>query len=314
MPSWLTGAMDATATTSDTARSRARVGTSLAIASMLCVQLGLAASVGLLDALGPQGVAWIRLAWAGVILLVIVRPRPRDFDARSFRTTVLLGVVTAAVTLLFMAAVARLPLGTAAAIEFLGPLGVAAARSKGAARAWPVLAAIGVVLLTQPWRGTSDVFGIALALGAAACWAAYILLTQRVGDAVTGLKGLAVSMPVAGLTATLVVLVLPGQRVFAALDAWLLLVGLGLAFLLPVIPFAFEMLALRRLTTAAFGTLMALEPAFALIIGLVILRQVPNPLAVLGIAFVVGAGIGVERTGAARSAAERVDPQLSSRR
>jgi inner membrane transporter RhtA len=310
----LTGAMDAAATAPPDSRSRARVGTSLAVASMLCVQLGLAASVGLLDALGPQGVAWLRLAWAGVILLVIVRPRPRDFDARSFRTTVLLGVVTAGVTLLFMAAVARLPLGTAAAIEFLGPLGVAAARSRGRARWWPVLAAIGVLLLTQPWQGTADVLGIAFALGAAACWAAYILLTQRVGDTVTGLKGLAVSMPVAGLTATVVVLLLPGQKVFAALDPWLLLVGLGLAFLLPVVPFAFEMLALRRLTTAAFGTLMALEPAFALTIGFVVLHQVPNLLAVLGIAFVVGAGIGVERTGAARMAAEPVSSEVSSPR
>ena len=296
--------MDATTTAPGATRSRARVGTSLAVASMLCVQLGLAASVGLLDALGPQGVAWLRLAWAGVILLIIVRPRPRDFDRRSFVTCLMLGVVTAGVTLLFMAAVSRLPLGTAAAIEFLGPLGVAAARSTGRARAWPVLAAIGVVLLTQPWQGTADVIGIAFALGAALCWAAYILLTQRVGDAVAGLKGLAVSMPVAGLTATLVVMLLPGQAVFSALTPQLLLIGFGLALLLPVIPFAFEMLALRRLTTAAFGTLMSLEPAFALVIGLIALHQVPNLLAVIGIAFVVAAGIGVERTGAGRSEPE----------
>ncbi len=283
---------------------RARVGTALAIGSMLCVQLGLAVSVTLIDALGPEGVAWLRLAWAGVILLVIARPRPRDFTASAFRTCLALGVVTAGVTLLFMAAVDRLPLGTAAAIEFLGPLGVAAARSRGLARAWPVLAAAGVVLLTQPWQGTSDLIGVAFALGAAACWAAYILLTQRVGDAVSGLKGLAVSMPVAGITATIVVLVLPGQHVFSALSPELVLVGLGLAILLPVIPFAFEMLALRRLTTAAFGTLMSLEPAFALAIGFVALHQVPNLLAIVGVACVVGAGIGVERTGAARTLAE----------
>ena len=300
--------MSETETLLPATRSRARVGTSLAIASMLCVQLGLAASVGLLDALGPQGVAWLRLAWAGVILLIIVRPRPRDFDRKSFITCLLLGVVTAGVTLLFMAAVERLPLGTAAAIEFLGPLGVAAARSTGRARAWPVLAAVGVVLLTQPWQGTADVIGIAFALGAAACWAAYILLTQRVGDAVAGLKGLAVSMPVAGLTATLVVLVLPGREVFASLTPELLLIGFGFALLLPVIPFAFEMLALRRLTTAAFGTLMSLEPAFALVIGLIALHQVPNLLAVVGIAFVVAAGIGVERTGAARTEVVEVSP------
>ena len=119
--------------------------------------------------------------------------------------------------------------------------------------------------------------GIAFALGAAACWAAYILLTQRVGDKVAGLKGLAVSMPVAGLTATLVVMLLPGRKVFSALTPELLLIGFGLALLLPVIPFAFEMLALRRLTTAAFGTLMSLEPAFALVIGLIVAAPGAEP-------------------------------------
>ena len=107
-------------------------------------------------------------------------------------------------------------------------------------------------------------------------------------------------MPVAGLTATIVVLLLPGGGVFTALTPELLLIGFGLALLLPVVPFAFELLALRRLTTAAFGTLMSLEPAFALVIGLIVLHQVPNLLAVVGIAFVVAAGIGVQRAGAGR--------------
>ena len=105
--------------------------------------------------------------------------------------------------MLFMAAVARLPLGTASALEFLGPLGVAVARSRGGRTlVWPLLAAVGVVLLTEPWHGGVDLVGVAFALGAAACWAAYILLTQRVGDEVAGLHGLAVSLPVAGLVAT----------------------------------------------------------------------------------------------------------------
>src|SRR6478609_7533202 len=101
-----------------------RAGAAMAIASMLCVQLGLAASVGLFDQVGPEGAAWLRLAWAGVILLVLVRPRPRGFSRSALLACVALGVVTAGVTLLFMAAVARLPLGVASALEFLGPLGV----------------------------------------------------------------------------------------------------------------------------------------------------------------------------------------------
>jgi len=275
-------------------RSQARTGSALALASMVLVQLGLAASVGLLDRVGPEGAAWLRLSWAGVILLVLVRPRLRSFTRTSLLTTAALGVVTAGITILFMAAIARLPLGTASALEFLGPLGVAVVRGRRGTKVWPVLAGIGVVLLTEPWHGDIDLAGVGFALAAAVCWAAYILLTQRVGDGVPGLQGLAVSMPVAALVASLVV----GPSVFGALTWELLVTGLGLALLLPVVPFALEMLALRRLTTAAFGTLMCLEPALAVVIGLLLLGQVPGWAPLAGIAFVVAAGVGAERTGA----------------
>ncbi|MEV0153022.1 EamA family transporter [Micromonospora sp. NPDC050686] len=281
----------------------ARSGTAMAVASMICVQLGLAASVGLFDRVGPAGAAWLRLAWAGVLLVVLVRPHPSAFSRSALRACVALGVVTAGVTLLFMAAVARLPLGTASALEFLGPLGVAVARGRGGAKLWPALAAVGVLLLTEPWHGGVDPIGVAYALGAAVCWAAYILLTQRVGDEVAGVRGLAVSMPVAAVVATLVA----GPSVFGQLTWQVLLAGLGLAVLLPVVPFVLELLALRRLTAAAFGTLMALEPAIALVVGLAALGQVPGPGAVAGIAFVVVAGIGAERSGA-RPSAEQPEP------
>jgi inner membrane transporter RhtA len=271
----------------------ARSGAALAAGAMLCVQLGLAASVGLFDRIGPEGAAWLRLAWAAVLLLVLVRPRPSAFTRTGLWACVALGIVTAGLTLFFMAAVARLPLGTASALEFLGPLGVAVARGRGDAKVWPVLAAVGVVLLTRPWSGLVDLVGVGFALAAAVLWAAYILLTQRVGDEVSGLRGLAVSMPVAGLVATVVA----GPFVAGDLTVELVLAGLGLAVLLPVIPFALELLALRRLTTAAFGTLMSLEPAIALVIGLLVLHQVPGWAPLVGIAFVVAAGIGAERTG-----------------
>jgi inner membrane transporter RhtA len=274
----------------------ARTGTSLAIGSMLLVQVGLAISVSLIDDVGAEGAAWLRLAWAGLLVPLLVRPRLRALGRRALLTSAALGLVTAGITMLFMAAIARLPLGTASALEFLGPLGVAVARGRGAAKIWPVPAALGVLLLTEPWRGGADLVGVAYALAAGACWAAYILLTQRVGDTVSGFAGLAVSMPVAGLVATAVA----GPSVLPELTPELLLYGLGLAIVLPVIPFALELLALRRLTTAAFGTLMALEPAIALAIGLILLGQVPTGVAVAGIGFVVAAGIGAERTGARR--------------
>lgn len=277
-----------------TTHSAARTGASMAVASMLCVQLGLAASVGLIDDIGASGAAWIRLFWAGILLLVIVRPRLALYSREALWSGAALGVVTAGVTLLFMAAVARLPLGTASALEFLGPLTIAVWRSRGVGRSWAGVAAVGVLFLTQPWTGAADPVGVAYALGAAVCWAAYILLTQRVGDAVSGLGGLAISMPVAALVATVVA----GPGIVGHLTPQLLLYGLGLAILLPVVPFALELLALRRLTTGAFGTLMALEPAFALVIGFLALSQVPNGIAVVGILLVVAAGIGAERTGA----------------
>jgi inner membrane transporter RhtA len=274
--------------------NQARTGALMAMGSMLCVQVGLAIAVSLIDRIGVEGAAWIRLAWAGVLMLVIVRPRVAAFTWATFRVCVLLGVVTALITLMFMAAVDRIPLGTASALEFLGPLGVAVAHGKGGQRlAWPGLAAVGVVLLTQPWAGAVDPVGVMYALGSAVCWAGYILLTQRAGDEVTGINALAVSMPVAGLVATIAV----GPWVLPRITPEILLSGVGLAILLPVVPFALELLALRRLTTAAFGTLMSLEPAFAMIVGLVMLHQVPGPAGVIGICFVVAAGIGAARTG-----------------
>jgi inner membrane transporter RhtA len=274
-----------------TASSR---GAALAVASMLLVQLGLAASVDLFGRVGPEGAVWLRLSWAGVIFLVLVRPRRSAFTRRSLLACVALGVVTAGLTMLFTEAIARLPLGTASAVEFLGPLGVAVIRGRGRGKMWAVLAGLGVVLLTEPWHGGVDLAGLGFALAAAACWAGYILLTQHVGDQVDGVRALGVSMPVAGLVATAVA----GPTVLGRMDWQLLLVGLGLAIVLPVVPFSLELLALRRLTSAAFGTLMCLEPALALLIGLLLLRQVPGAAPLAGVAFVVAAGIGAERTGA----------------
>jgi inner membrane transporter RhtA len=278
--------------------NQARTGALMAMGSMLCVQVGLALAVTLIGRIGVEGAAWLRLAWAGVLMLIIVRPRPAAFTRKSFLVCVVLGVVTAAVTMLFMAAAGRIPLGTASALEFLGPLGVAVANGKGGGRfVWPGLAGTGVVLLTQPWAGAVDLVGVLFALAAAACWACYILLTQRVGDEVAGINGLAVSMPVAGVVSTIVV----GPQVLPRMTPEILVIGIGLAILLPVVPFALEMMALRRLNTAAFGTLMALEPAFAMIVGAIVLHQMPGSAGVVGICLVVAAGIGAARTGARSS-------------
>jgi inner membrane transporter RhtA len=267
----------------------------MATASMLCVQVGLAVSVGLIDRTGTEGSAWLRLFWAGVLFFVIGRPWRVRFSRSALVACALLGITTAAVTLLFMAAIARIPLGTASALEFLGPLSVAVIGGKGRNRfVWPGLAAVGVVLLTQPWAGAIDLLGVLYALGAAVCWGCYILLTQRVGDGVDGVNGLAVSMGVAAVFSTLVV----GSTVIPRVTPEILLFGIGLAILLPVVPFTLELLALRKLTTASFGTLMSLEPAFAMLVGFLVLSQAPGVAGLVGICLVVAAGMGAARAGA----------------
>jgi inner membrane transporter RhtA len=287
--------------TANPAWSTPRAGSLMAVGSMTLVQLGLALSVPLFGQIGPLGAVWLRLAWAAVILAVVVRPKPWRFRRPVLLATIALGTVTAGVTMLFMASVARLPLGTASALEFLGPLGVAVARGRGARRLlWPGLAAAGVLLLTHPWQGGGSVLGVIFALGAAVCWAAYILLTQAVGDEVAGLQGLAVSIGVAALVST----PFAAGDIGRAVAPHFLLAGLGLALLLPVIPFSLEMYALRRLTTAAFGTLMCLEPALAVLAGLTLLGQVPEVLSLAGVAFVVLAGLGAERSGARQNEAD----------
>ena len=175
----------------------------MALASMLCVQLGLAASVGLFDQLGPEGAAWLRLAWAGVLLLVLgpaaaVRSSPGPACWPASRS----GVVTAGADDAVHGGGGAAAAGHGQRAGVPRPARRRGGRGgRGRGRLWPALAAVGVLLLTEPWHGGADPVGVAFALGAAACWAAYILLTQRVGDEVAGLAGLAVSMPVAGLVA-----------------------------------------------------------------------------------------------------------------
>lgn len=267
---------------------------SMAVAAMLSVQLGAALSVHLFDAVGPAGTAWLRLSAGALIFLALRRPRLRQLGWRGLRAALALGVTTGLVTTTFLSALDRIPLGTAVAIEFMGPLSVAVFRShQRRLLVWPALALVGVVLLTEPWQGSIDPVGVLLAGMAALGWATYILLTQHVGDRIAGLEALSITIPVAAMTAAIVGI----PQASGGITPGVIAAAIGLAVLLPVLPFSLELLALRRLTTAAFGTLMSIEPALGLIMGLVLLAQVPTPVQVLGIALVVTAGIGATRSG-----------------
>jgi inner membrane transporter RhtA len=262
--------------------------------AMFSVQIGAAISVGLFDDIGVAGTAWLRITLGAIGFVLIARPRYWQWSLRGLRAPILLGLVSAVMTLAFLAAIDLMPLGTVVAIEFLGPLTVAAINSRSRrALAWPALALAGVVLLTEPWQGAASVAGIAFAAIAGVGWGLYIVSTQHVGDRFSGVDGLAISLPVAAVVTAVVGL----PQAWGHLTLQVLLVGLAAAILLPLIPWTLELYALRRLTTAAFGTLMALEPAIALVIGLVLLHQVPAVAQIVGIGCVVLAGVAAERTG-----------------
>ncbi len=266
----------------------------LALAAMMSVQLGSALSVHLIATVGAAGTAWLRLTAGALIFLALARPPLRSVRLHDVPALLGLGVTTGLVTIAFLAAIDRIPLGTAVAVEFLGPLTVAAVGSHNRrALVWPTLALVGVALLTQPWHGHVNPAGIGFAGLAAIGWATYILLTQRVGDRFAGITGLTLTVPIAAATAA----VLGIPQASGHLTGTILVTATGLAILLPVLPFAFELLALRHLTPTAFGTLMALEPAIALLLGLLVLHQTPTTTQLLGIALVVLAGTAAQRGG-----------------
>lgn len=267
---------------------------SLAVVAMLSVQLGAAISVRLFDDIGIAGTAWLRLSLGALGFIAIARPKYWQWSLKELRAPIALGLISAAMTLSFLAAIDRIPLGTSVAIEFLGPLTVAAIHSHSRrALVWPALALVGVVLLTEPWKGTPNLAGIAFAAAAGAGWGLYIVVTQHVGDRFNGVDGLAISLPIAALAAATIGL----PQAWGHINADVMVTAVIAALLLPLIPWTFELYALRRLTKAAFGTLMSLEPAIALVIGMLVLQQSAAVTQYFGIACVVVAGMAAERTG-----------------
>jgi len=278
----------------------------LAVTAMFSVQLGSALSIPLISRVGPAGTAWLRLTAGALIFFLIARPALRSVRRRDVPALIALGFTTGAMTCLFLSAIERIPLGTSVAIEFLGPLSVAALRS-GSRRAlmWPALALVGVLMLTEPWHGAINLAGVGFAAGSAVGWAAYILLTQHIGDRFSGLTGLSLTTPVAAATAAVVGI----PQAAGHLTAPIVVAALGLALLLPVLPFALEMIALRHMNHAAFGTLMALEPAIGVVLGLVVLHQHPSAVQTLGIMLVVIAGAAAQRNGRRQPDAAYLTPE-----
>lgn len=267
----------------------------LLLGSMGSVQFGAAFATTLFDQAGPGGVVFLRLALSGVILIAIARPSVRGRSRSDVLSAIAFGLVLGGMNWSFYQALDRLPLGIAVTIEFLGPLAVAVAGSRRALDAlWIALAGGGVVLLAL--RGSHagvTGLGIGLVLIAAACWAGYILLAQRVGSAFSGLDGLAIALGVGTL------LTLPAgltQGGSALGHPAVLAGGLAVALLSSLIPYSLEIIALRRLRSSVFGLLMSLEPAIAALAGVLVLSQPLSGVLLIAIAMVITASVGTTLT------------------
>jgi len=259
--------------------------------------VGAAVGVFLFRTTDPTAVAWLRAAAAAVALVVWRRPWRGTWTRRSIAVAGGFGIVTVAMNVAFFESIARIPLGTAVAIEFLGPIAVAVLGSRRARDVVAVvLAAAGVVLAAGVQLG-ADPLGVAFALVAAALWAGYILLGKLVADAGSGLDSLAVGMAVAAVVLAAPLLagqLLDDAAVFADPHTWAL--GAAVGVLSTAVPYGLDQVVLRRLGRARFALLLALLPATAAVVGAVALAQLPTVAEVAGIALVMAALVVVSRT------------------
>lgn len=250
--------------------------------------LGAAIGVFLFETTEPATVAWLRATAAAVALVVWRRPWRRRWTRRQAGVALMFGLVTIAMNIAIYEAMARIPLGTAVAIEFLGPTVVAALGSRGRRDFVSVALASAGVLLLAGVEFNANLTGVLFALVSAAMWAGYILLGKRVADTGDGLDSLAVGMSLAAVLLAPAILI-PQARinaeVFTDSRTWLL--GLCIGLLSTAIPYALDQLVFVQIGSARFALLLALLPVTAALIGALILAQIPTLLEVAGITSVV---------------------------
>jgi inner membrane transporter RhtA len=265
--------------------------TLLVLASIASVQFGAAFAKTLFDEIGAGGTVFVRTLVAAVVLALIWRPRLAGHDRRDLTLALVFGLVLAAMNFCFYSSIERIPLGIAVTFEFVGPLGVAVFGSRRALDLlWVGLAATGILLLSDLGSGDGlDRLGVALALLAGVFWAAYILLSARMGRAFPGGAGLALAMVVATVPLAPVGIADGGSEL---LVPEILLVGVAVGVLGSAIPYALELEALRSLPVGVFGVLMSLEPAVAALAGFVVLDEGLVTREVVAIALVVAASAG----------------------
>ena len=265
--------------------------TALVLIGIVSVQLGSALAKHLFSAVGSFGAVALRLVFAAAVLVLWWRPS-LAMSRRAWTVVIAYGLILGSMNLCFYLALARIPLGIAVTIEFLGPLAVALAGSRRWLDVfWALLAAGGVVLLMEG-RGDLNLVGFLFAFAAGTCWGLYILLGAALGRHTTGGNGLALGMAAAALVSVPFGVAESGA---ALVQPWVLAAGFGVALLSSVIPYSAELEALRRMPPRVFGILMSLEPAMAALIGLVVLRESLHVSQWIAVMCVVAASAGATR-------------------
>lgn len=266
----------------------------LVLGAVSSVQFGAAFAKTLFDDVGPIGSVFLRLLFAALVLMLIWRPRLTGHARRDLALMLLFGATLAGMNASFYAAIDRIPLGITVTFEFIGPLGVAVFGSRNRLDlVWVGLAAAGILLLSDFGGADLDGLGVALALLAGAFWAAYILLSARVGQSFSGGDGLALAMVVAVLPIAPFGIAQGGGEL---LVIGVLAAAFAVAMLSSAIPYTLELEALRRMPPGVFGVLMSLEPALAATAGFILLGEDLAAREVVAIMLVVAASAGAARS------------------
>jgi inner membrane transporter RhtA len=269
---------------------RALSGAAFILAGAVIIQWSAAVIRPVFSSIGPSAASGWRFLTGAIVLLALTRPRVRGWGRDQWVGALVMGVTVAFMNGCFYQAIARIPLGDAVAIEYLGPLLVAAlGRRTWRHGALALLAALGVVALARPGGGITLV-GALFAAGAGLGWAGYAFASARVGKVTTGFGGLAVAMA----TSAAVTLPFTIGRAHVVLANGDLLGRAALVGVMAiVVGFGLELLALRRLSPSVVGVLLALDPAAAFLIGWLLLAQPVTGVDALGLAAVMVAGAGV---------------------
>ena len=260
--------------------------------SALSQYIGASIAVSVFDQVAPQAVGWLRVVGASIALLVIARPRPRSWGRERLIGAAIFGIATAAMNLFFYLAIARIDLGKSVAIEFIGPIAVAAATTRSWRNAAALATAvIGVALLGGVEIG-EETLGVLFVLAASACWAAYIVIGSRVARVTSGVDGLGIGLAVGALALT------PFGAPWSG-PVWtspvLLLACLATGVFSNAIGYGIDQHVLRRVSVRRFSVLLALLPVTATLIGWLLLGQRPSGIDLTGIALVLIAVAAQER-------------------